>query len=178
MSAPAAGAHHDRMVPFFTAILAVLAALGTLFSHHRSIQALALRNEALLLTAKASDQYGYYQTEQLKVTLYQALLSTEASRDEAQRGTLRAALDAEQRSSIGVASRAKNLEAQASQQLDHAQSLLTSFETLEISTTLFEISIAFASIAALTDARLTLWIGAFLSLFGLVLAIVGYFQAH
>ena len=178
MSAPAAGTHHDRMVPFFTAILAVLAALGTLFSHHRSIQALAMRNEALLLTAKASDQYGYYQAEQLKVTLYQALLATGSSHDEAQRRTLRTALDAEQRSSIGVASKAKMLEAQASQQLDHAQSLLTSFETLEIATTLFEISIAFASIAALTDTRLTLWTGAALSAIGFVLAIVGYFQAH
>ena len=32
---------HERLVPFFTAVVAVLAALGTLYTHHRSIQALA-----------------------------------------------------------------------------------------------------------------------------------------
>lgn len=165
MSAHAATRSHDRLVPFFTAIVAVLAALGTLFAHHRSIQALSLRNDTLLSTVKASDQYGYYQTKQLKVTLYQALN---------QRGPLAE----EQRSSLVVYAQAKALEGQAEHEQERSESYLNSFETLEIATTLFEISIAFASIAALTDARMILYAGAALTAIGLVVGIIGYLQAH
>ncbi len=162
---PSAQPQHERLVPFFTAVVAVLAALGTLYSHHRSIQALALRNDAVLLTQKASDQYQYYQSKLLRVTLYQALkLPKDASN--------------EQRSSLAVYTAAKHLEEQADREQDHAEALLTSFETLEIATTLFEISIAFASIAALTDARIPLWFGIGLTAIGMVLGIIGYFQAH
>lgn len=38
----------NRLVSLAAAIVAVLAALGTLFSHHRSIAALAAKNEAIL----------------------------------------------------------------------------------------------------------------------------------
>jgi len=162
---PSAQPQHERLIPFFTAVIAVLAALGTLYSHHRSIQALALRNDAVLLTEKASDQYQYYQSKQLRVTLYQALkMPKEAS--------------AEQHSSLAVYAEAKHLDEKADHEQDHAEALLTSFETLEIATTLFEISIAFASIAALTDARLPLWFAMGLTAIGLVVGIIGYFQAH
>ncbi|HEY5350264.1 MAG TPA: DUF4337 family protein, partial [Candidatus Lustribacter sp.] len=163
---------------FFTAILAVLAALGTLYSHHRSIGALSLRNQAILVTAKASDQYSYYQTKQLKIALYQALLAADGSSSPARVRTLRSAMETEQRSSLAVFAQAKQLEREAADDQSHAESLLASFETLEIATTLFEISIAFASIAALTDARIALVAGAVLSAIGLVLGIFGYLQAH
>ena len=162
---PAARPQHERLVPFFTAVVAVFAALGTLYSHHRSIQALALRNDAIVLTEKASDQYQYYQTKQLRATLYQALKMPKAA-------------SAEQRSSLPVYSEAKRFEEQAGHEQDRAEALLASFETLEIATTLFEISIAFASIAALTAARLPLWFGIGLTAIGLVTGIIGYIQAH
>ena len=83
-----------------------------------------------------------------------------------------------QRSSLAVYTQAKHFEEQADREQDHAEALLSSFETLEIATTLFEISIAFASIAALTDARIPLWFGVGLTAIGVVLGIIGYFQAH
>lgn len=161
---PNTQASHERLVPFFTAVVAVLAALGTLYSHHRSIQALALRNDAVLLTAKASDQYHYYQSQQLKVTLYQALkMPKEATK--------------EQNASLPVYTEAKGLEERADHEQDRAELLLNSFETLEIATTMFEISIAFASIAALTYARIPLWLAAGLTAVGAVVGIIGFFQA-
>ncbi len=156
---------HARLVPFFTAMVAVLAALGTLYSHHRSIQALALRNQAVLLTAKATDQYNHYETTQLRITLYQVMKQPNALADE-------------ERTSIGTYDKAKSYEAEAASLQDRAVALLTSFETLEIATTLFEISIAFASIAALTGARFTLIVATCLCAAGLVIGIIGYFQAH
>lgn len=156
---------HARLVPFFTAIVAVLAALGTLYSHHRSIQALALRNQAVLLTAKATDQYNHYETAQLRATLYELMKMPKA-------------LAEEERTSIGIYNQATSYEKEADGLQDRAVSLLTSFETLEIATTLFEIAIAFASIAALTGTRLTLVVAACLCAAGVVLGIIGYFQAH
>ncbi len=169
---------HDRLVPVFSAIIAVLAALGTLFSHHRSIQALAQWNQEVLTTAKATDQFQYYQTQQIKITMYQGLISEKTPSQAAQVKALRESLDKEQRATLGVYQHAKDLEKQAEREDDRAAGLLRSFETLEIATTLFEISIVFASIAALTGARPMLWIGATLSLIGVVTGLYGYFQAH
>jgi hypothetical protein len=145
-------------------MVAVLAALGTLYSHHRSIQALALRNEAVLATAKATDQYNHYETTQLRITLYQL-------------NKMPNALSEEERVSYGVLNQAQAYEREADADQKRATSLLTSFETLEIATTLFEISIAFASIAALTGTRLTLIVAACLCAAGAVIGIIGYFQA-
>ncbi|HUA08040.1 MAG TPA: DUF4337 family protein [Candidatus Acidoferrales bacterium] len=165
MSAHAAAPSSDRLVPFFTAIVAVLAALGTLFATHRSIQGLAVRNDAVILTAKASDQYQYFQAKELKATLYSAL---------SQKGKV----SEEQRTSLAVFAEAKRLDAEADKEQERADALMRSFEILEIATTLFEIAIAFASIAALTGARFALWPAVALSAVGIVVGIAGYFQAH
>jgi hypothetical protein len=168
----------DRLIPFLSAIIAVLAALGTTFSHHRSIQALAMRNNVLLLTAKASDQYSYYQTQRLKVTLYQVLIAENPQSQIARTGKLRDTLAREQLSSWQVYKRAKDLEKEAQEEQERALSFLDSYERIEMATMLFEISIAFASIAALTGARPMLWVGVALSAIGLAIGLLGYFQAH
>jgi hypothetical protein len=157
--------HSDKLTAFATTIIAVLAALATLFAHGRSIHALAFRNQAVLLTAKASDLYDYYQTKQLKVTLYTALNDRAQMRDE-------------QRSSLAIYSQAKELEQQAADENARSDKLLGSFETLEIATTLFEIAIAFASISALTETRYMLWSGIILSAIGIVVGLIGYFAPH
>ena len=155
----------DRLTAFVTAVVAVLAAIGTLYAHGRSIQALALRNQALLTTAHATELYSYYQTKQLKVTIYRALND-------------RKDIPEEQRSSLGVYNQAKELENQAAHERDQSNVMLRSFETLEIATTLFEIAIAFASVGALTNMRALLWGGVTLSGIGIVLGLIGYFQGH
>lgn len=160
------GAHHsDKLTAFTTTIIAVLAALATLVAHERSIHALALRNQAVLLTAKASDQYGYYQSKQLRIAMYQALKD---SKD----------LAREQRSSLAVYAQAREYDDQAEQQNDRSDVLLHSFETLGVATTLFEIAIAFASISALTETRYMLYGAIVLSAIGLAFGLVGYFAAH
>jgi len=155
----------DRLTAFFTAIAAVLAAIGTLYAHGRSIQALAIRNQAVLSTLKATDRYNYWQSKQLKVTLYEALHERKESLEE-------------QRAALAVYDSARALEVQAAEERDQSSVLLHSFETLEIATTLFEISIAFASIAALTGTRILLWSGMVLTALGVILGLLGYFQAH
>lgn len=156
---------HARLVPFFTAMVAVLAALATLYAHHRSIQSLAARNDALLLTNRATDQYNFYESTQLKATLYQALHKSREYSDE-------------ERTSISMYSKARSFEKQADELQAEAVALSASFETLEISVTLFEIAIAFASIAALTGARFTLIVAVCLCAAGFITGIIGFFQVH
>ena len=56
MSGPAVQSEsRDRLLPLISAIIAVLAALGTMFSHHRSIAALALTTDTSALTAAGND---------------------------------------------------------------------------------------------------------------------------
>jgi hypothetical protein len=167
---------HDKLVPLAAAIIAVLAALGTLFAHHRSIQALAEKNQASILTARSADRYAYYQSQQTRVSLYNALLSSGIVKDPAKETLLRNIAEHEQLTSAGTLQDAKRLETQSIQKEEHSEKLLQSFETLEIATTLFEVSIVFSSISALADTRILLWIAIGMSAIGLVLGIVGFLR--
>lgn len=168
----------DWLVPLTSAIIAVLAALGSLFAHHMSIQALYLKNQALHETIKASDQFAYYQAKRVRVGIYSALLAADVARDEKGRANLKAAVNHEETSSLAVLGDAKALEAEASHQEDHAETELSSFATFEIATTLFEIAIVLASISALTRARVLLWTGAGLSAIGVALMILAFIQSR
>jgi hypothetical protein len=167
---------HDKLVPLAAAIIAVLAALGTLFAHHRSIQALSEKNEAIILTARSADRYQYYQSQRTRVTLYNALISSGLVKDVQREQALRKVADHEDEASLATLVEAHQLEAQSITRQEHAERLLGSFETLEIATTLFEIAIVFTSISALTDTRILLWAGITMSAIGIALGIVGYLQ--
>ena len=169
---------HDFVVPLAAAIIAVLAALGTLFAHHRSISALAAKNEAILAQSKASDQYTYYQAKRIKYTIYAALLSADVAKDAKGRAELASVADHEQKSSLVILADAKRLEHESETKQASSERTLTSFETLEIATTLFEIAIVFVSISALGGARILLYIGGAMSVVGVVYAIVGLLQPH
>jgi Domain of unknown function (DUF4337) len=168
----------DWLVPLTSAIIAVLAALGSLFAHHMSIQALSIKNQALHETIKASDQYAYYQAKRMRIGMYNALLTADVVRDDKGRTNLKAAINHEETSSLAVLGDAKALEAEASHQQDRAETELSSFATFEIATTLFEISIVLASISALTRTRALLWTGTGLSTVGVAMMILAFAQSH
>jgi predicted RND superfamily exporter protein len=164
----------DRLIPLISAIIAVLAALGTLFAHHKSIQALALKNEALRDSIRASDRYDYYQAKRSRISTYNALIDAGIARDAAAVAKLKKTVDHEERSSLAVLSDAQSLETKADAVQDHAQSELASFQTFEIATTLFEVAIVLASISALTRSPLLLWGGTGLSAIGAVLLVMAF----
>lgn len=168
----------DLLVPLAAAIIAVLAALGTLFAHHRSIAALALKNEAVLTQARASDQYAYYQAKRIKFTISSALLSAGVAKDAKSRAALESTAAREQRASIAVLDSARTLEREATEKQEASERVLTSFETLEVATTLFEIAIVFVSVSALAGTRILLYLGAGLSVIGLVYGAIGLLQPH
>ena len=166
----------NRLIPLAAAIIAVLAAIGTLLAHHQSIRALSVKNEAILLQSKATDQFNYYETKRLKYTVFSALLESGNVRDAAARAAFRKSADHESKSSLAVLSVARDYERRAAAAQDDSESIMKSFETLGIATTLFEISIVFVSISALSQTRLLLYLGTAVSAGGIVLTIVGYLR--
>jgi hypothetical protein len=167
-----------RLIPLAAAIIATAAALSTLFAHHRSISALAIKNEAILVQAKASDQFAYYQAKRIKYTVSSLLLVSGVARDAASRAALKSTADHEGSSSLAILSGAQKLEHTAEQEQARSEVILRSFETLEIATTLFDIAIVFVSISALSGARVLLYFGSALSLIGIGFMVVGYLQPH
>ncbi len=163
MSAPSHGG--DRMTALASAIIAVLAALATLFAHHRSISALSLKNDAVLTTAKASDLYASYQTKRLRISFYDALGKPDA-------------IATDQSASISTLAEARKLQDQSASQEEQSEKLLQSYETFEIAATLFEIAIVFASISALTASRPMLWFGLAISAAGIIMGAIGFLQPH
>lgn len=168
----------DRLTALLSAIFAVLAALGTLFAHHRSIAALALKNDAILTTAKSSDLYSAYQTKRVRVALYSTLLSADVIAKPSARAQADGELKSDRSASLATLEQARALEARAASEQQRAERLLGSYETLELATTLFEIAIVFSSIAALSSQRVMLWSGVAISAIGMVLGLIGFLQAH
>jgi hypothetical protein len=168
----------NRLVPLAAAIIAVLAALGTLFSHHRSISALTAKNEAILTQARASDSYNRYEAKRVRYHLYSAFLAAGLPANQAGKDALKTVADKEQSSSLSTFADAELLEKQSREAEDKAEAYLKSYETLEIGTTFCEIAIVLVSISALSRTRIFLTAGSGLAAIGLVFLVVGYFQAH
>lgn len=165
----------DRPVALVTAIVAVLAALGTLFAHHRSIGALSVKNAAILAQARASDTYNAYEAKQIRYNIYRALLASQLVRDAATRARLEAVADKEQSSAPAVLEKAKALEEQSTHDDERSEAILRSYEVLQFATTAFEVSIILVSISALAGTRIFLPFACAVSGVGLVLFVAGLF---
>jgi len=181
--AEAAERHEDvskgkRLVPLATAIIAVLAALGTLYAHHRSISALSVKNDSILAQARSLDLYNYYQARRTRFTVYSALLAAGVPSDPAARKRLEDAASVESRASAQTLQSAKQFEATSEHEQDRSENILQSFETLEVATTLFEIAIVFVSISTLSQTRLLLYLAGGMTAFGIAFLTTGLLQAH
>jgi hypothetical protein len=168
----------NKLVPLAAAIIAVLAALGTLFSHHRSITALTAKNEAILTQSRASDRYNSYESKRVRYHVYSAFLAAGLPQAPAGKVYLKELADKEQASSLATFADAERLEKLSQEHEDRAEMVLKSYETLEIGTTFCEIAIVLVSISALASTRAFLTIGSILAACGLAFLIFGYFQAH
>ncbi len=163
----------NRLVSLAAAIIAVLAALGTLFAHHRSISALSAKNQAILTQARASDTFNAYEAKQIRFNIYGALIASDLVKDAKTKARLQSVAEAENAEAPAVLERAKALENQANDDDERSERILKSYELLQFATTAFEISIVLVSISALSGGRRLLSAGCVLSGLGLVLFAVG-----
>ena len=151
-----------------TAIIAVLAAIASLESGTYSNSALLEKNEAVLLQAKASDQWAYYQAKGIKRNI------SSAEADELQ--SLNAQTSAEARKEADrygteqdeISKAAKDLEKQVTEHSEASEREMEHNHRFAYAVTTFQVAIALSAIAAITRRRM-LWI------VGLGISIVGLF---
>jgi hypothetical protein len=157
-------------IALFSAILATLGAVVSFLGGHTQNDALYYKNEAVLMKARASDLWAYYQAEQIKQHLEEmASTSSTTARD----GKAAAAR---------YAAHAKTLRAQAEafdQRSDDAdvesQHALKPHIKLAIATTFIQIAIALASITALTKRRWLLWAAGGFAAVGIAMGVLAWF---
>lgn len=167
-----------RFVAAATAIIAVLAALSTLFTHHRSILALAAKNKAILTQSRATDYYTSYEAKQVRHNFYDALLASDLVSKPDIRAHLSSASKQQATAAEEDLSKARALETQADSDDERSETILKSYETLQFGTTMLEVSIILLSISALARARVFVYVGCGLSTVGLGFFIVGLLQAR
>lgn len=167
-----------RFVAAATAIIAVVAALSTLFTHHRSILALAAKNKAILAQSRATDYYTSYESKQVRYDFYNVLLASGLVRSTDVRAQLNAASKKQAVSAEVDLGKARALETDADRDDERSETILKSYETLQYGTTMLEVAIILLSISALARARIFVSLGCGLSTLGLGFLIFGLLQAR
>lgn len=168
----------NRLVPLAAAIIAVLAALGTLFTHHQSILALNKKNEAIIMQARASDYMARYETAKVRYSLANALLVSDLATKQTGRDALAKIVSDEGRNTEQLKSKADEFGEKTDVAEVDAERILRSYETLQLGTTFCEVAIVLISISALVRTRIFLTIGCTVAAAGLATLLVGYFQGH
>ena len=165
------GAHHgeplSQKIALFSAILATLGAIVSFLGGHTQNDALYYKNEAVLMKARASDSWSYYQAEDVKRHLALAVAGLQPG-----------ARSASQADASKYETRARQLRAQAegfdrkSEEADaESRRALAPHTLLAIAMTSIQIAIALASISALTKRRWLLTGGGIFAVVGLALSI-------
>jgi hypothetical protein len=160
-----------------TAIIAVFAALATLFSNHSSVSGLQLRTQAGITQTRASDQYNYYESKRIKAEVNQALLQAGLITSPAASSGMKSRIERENAQAAGILQKAQAEEAQSEQELERAEGSMRSYESHEVAATLFEVAIVLVSITALTQkAGSMLAVAGMAALTGLAFFIAGFLR--
>ncbi|MBN8807544.1 MAG: DUF4337 domain-containing protein [Sphingomonas sp.] len=152
------GAHEDAVdhhaehgeplaqkIALFSAILATLGAVVSLLGGHTEHDALYYKNEAVLLKARASDQWSYYQAEEVKRHIYLATGGNDPA-------AVKRAADYATKSAA-LRNQAEALDRQSEAADAESGHAMRPHLKLSIAMTFLQIAIALASITALTRRR-------------------------
>ena len=142
-----------RQIALTTALLAAIAAVGSLLAGATANEALVLKTEATSLQALASDQWAYYQAKGVKSAVGGAALSAYAAAGRPAPDSLRSqpARYAAQQDTIARAARA--FEARRDARNEEAGRLLERHHLYADAVALLQVAIALGGVAALTRRR-------------------------
>lgn len=163
-----------KLVPILAAIIAVLAALATLFANHSSISGLAMKNEAILDSSKATDMWNYYQAKRLKIEVNKALISAGAVSNSAGLKTMHGTITKEDRESAKVQARARALDAKSADEYERSERFMQSYEKYEVAATFFEVSVVLVSVTALMRTKVLLGVAGVATLVGILFFAQGW----
>jgi hypothetical protein len=170
------GASWTLQLSLSTAIIAVFAAISSLQSGASESHALLEKNEAVLLQAKASNQWAYYQAKSTKRALYE--VQRDIFKDEGGKEELVAKIEKKvgdyEKEKEEISKEAKKLDDEVVEKNKEAEEFLHQHHRFAYAVTVFQISIALSAIAALTK-RKPLWIGSMvLGIGGVAFAAMGF----
>ncbi|HZY98637.1 MAG TPA: DUF4337 family protein [Candidatus Baltobacteraceae bacterium] len=168
----------NRATALAAAIIAVLAALGTLFSHHRSISALTAKSQAILLQARAAERRNAAEAKEIRSELYAALIKAGIAQTADSRQALSSVVDREKGAAASASKEADTFENESLDYDANSDVSMKSYETLQWATAIFEMAIVLVSISTLSRTRALLLTGCGISVFGVVLMIVGLSQGR
>lgn len=159
-----------QAIALFSAVLATLGAIVSLFGGHTQNEALYLKNEAVLLKAQASDAWAYYQAEDLK--RHMAELGAMIASPRAPESTADVAKYAARARDLRV--KAEALDRRSAIADDESRKALAPHTKLAISMTALQIAIALASITALTGRRWLFWGAGLFAAAGVILGVIAW----
>jgi hypothetical protein len=163
-----------KQISLTTAVLAVLAALASLWAGTTVNMALALRTEAVQLQSQASDQWSYYQAKGIKSAVQEASRSAWLAIGKEPPGDFEQKMKRYQEEQVEISNKAREKEKERDERMRESEHLLHKHHGFAKSVTLFQVSIALGAVAALTRSR-SVWIGSLLSgAAGLVLFILPF----
>jgi len=146
-----------RWISLTTAILAALAAIGSLRAGATVNEALLLKTEATRLQAEASDQWAYYQAKGIKGAVAQGAQSAWQAAGRPSPTALTDLAARYGREQGDIQKKALEFERQRDERSHEADLLLEQHHRYAAAVALFQIAIALGAIAALTKVRLA-WI--------------------
>ena len=153
-----------QQIALFSAVLATIGAVVSLAGGHTQNDALYYKNEAVLLKARASDAWAYYQAEEIKRHILEAAPSAASAPKIATYATRAQAL----------AAQARELDTRSEEADAESRRALHPHVRLSVAMTFVQIAIALASITALTRRRWLFGLAAVSAVIGTVLALVAW----
>ena len=133
---------------------AILATIGAVFNHQSESaesRALELKNESILLQAKASDSWAHYQASSTKAHLSEVASLLAQDTDERARFTAEKARYEKEKESLKV--EAEGFEKKSEEATRESEQVLRPHRSMSAGMTLIQIAVALASITALTRRR-------------------------
>jgi hypothetical protein len=157
-----------QRIALFSAILATLGAVVSLLGGHTENDALYYKNEAVLVKARASDSWSYYQAEEIKRHLY------EVSAGDSPTAALSKRISDYAAKSKQLRSKAEGLDRQSEAADEESRHAMKPHLKLAVAMTLLQIAIALASITALTRRRWLFGAAGIAAALGIALASVAW----
>lgn len=164
----------EKLVPILAAIIAVFAALATLFANHSSIAGLSTKNEAILASSRATDTWNYYQAKRLKIEVNSALINSGAVSSQNGLKKMQATITKENTESKTLLKEGQNLDAQSNDQYDSSERYMQSYEKFEVAATLFEVSIVLVSVTALMRTKVLIFVAGGATIVGIAFFMQGW----
>jgi hypothetical protein len=147
-----------RQIALSTALLAALAAIGSLYAGSTVNEALRLETRATRLQAQASDQWAYYQAKGLKAAVTETSAAAWSATGKEPPADLRARAERYGEEQKEIQEKAKDLEKERDALTAESEHLMHSHHRFARAVAFFQVAIALGAVAALTR-RKTVWLG-------------------